>query len=201
MGLSSFARTETAPSWLWAVPSLLFLMLFFVLPLFDNAARSVATPSGLSAVAYARFFGDVYYWGVLAQTIALSAVATLLCLLVGYPVAFFLVRHSGAWAGLLMFCLVAPLLTSIVMRTFGWRALLGRQGVINMVLLDLGIVERPLSMASGIGTVLVALVHVLVPFMVLSIAGALQGIDRRLEEFLASWAPAGSPPSRGSHSP
>ena len=182
LGLSSFARTETAPSWLWAVPSLLFLMLFFVLPLFDNAARSVATPSGLSAVAYARFFGDVYYWGVLAQTIALSGVATLLCLLVGYPVAFFLVRHSGAWAGLLMFCLVAPLLTSIVMRTFGWRALLGRQGVINMVLLDLGMVERPLSMASGIGTVLVALVHVLVPFMVLSIAGALQGIDRRLEE-------------------
>jgi putative spermidine/putrescine transport system permease protein len=182
LGLSSFARTETAPSWLWAVPSLLFLMLFFVLPLFDNAARSVATPSGLSAVAYARFFGDVYYWGVLAQTIALSAVATLLCLLVGYPVAFFLVRHSGTWAGLLMFCLVAPLLTSIVMRTFGWRALLGRQGLINMVLLDLGMVERPLSMASGIGTVLVALVHVLVPFMVLSIAGALQGIDRRLEE-------------------
>src|SRR5215207_4839194 len=87
-------------------------------------------------IAYVRFFGDGYYWGVLAQTIALSAVVTLLCLLVGYPVAFFLVRHSGTWAGLLMFCLVAPLLTSIVMRTFGWRALLGRQGVINMVLLD-----------------------------------------------------------------
>jgi putative spermidine/putrescine transport system permease protein len=180
--LSRFGRADAAPSWLWTAPSLCFLLLFFALPLIDNASRSLATPTGLSADAYIRFFGDGYYWGVLAQTIALSAAATLLCLLVGYPVAFFLVRHSGAWAGFLMFCLVAPLLTSIVMRTFGWRALLGRQGVVNMVLLELGIIDRPLSMASGIGTVLVALVHVLVPFMVLSIAGALQGIDRRLEE-------------------
>jgi putative spermidine/putrescine transport system permease protein len=131
---------------------------------------------------YVRFFGDAYYWGVLGQTILLSLVTAAICVLVGYPVAFYLVRHAGRWSGLVMFGLVAPLLTSIVMRTFGWRALLGRQGLVNMVLLDLGVVERPVDMASGITTVLIALVHVLVPFMVLSIAAALEGISPRLEE-------------------
>jgi putative spermidine/putrescine transport system permease protein len=176
------AQDSTAPPWLLAAPALCFLAAFFVLPLIDNALRSISGPAGLSLEAYGRFFGDPYYWSVLIQTIALSAAATALCLLVGYPVALFLVRHAGSWSGLLMFCLVAPLLTSIVMRTFGWRALLARQGVVNMALLNLGAIERPLEMASGVGTVLAALVHVLVPFMVLSIAGALQGIDPRLEE-------------------
>jgi putative spermidine/putrescine transport system permease protein len=178
------ARTNgrTAPPWLLVAPALCFLVAFFVLPLSDNAVRSISGPAGLSAAAYLRFFGDPYYWSVLFQTVALSAAATVLCLLIGYPVGLFLVRHSGAWSGLVMFCLVAPLLTSIVMRTFGWRALLARQGVVNMALMNLGVIERPLDMASGIGTVLAALVHVLVPFMVLSIAGALQGIDPRLEE-------------------
>jgi putative spermidine/putrescine transport system permease protein len=165
-------------------PSIAFLVAFFVLPLFDNAVRSfrVAGHEGLTFSVYLRFFGDPYYWGVLGQTIGLSLGTSAICVVVGYPVAFFLVRHAGRWSGLIMFCLVAPLLTSIVMRTFGWRVLLGRQGLVNMLLVDLGLVGRAVDMASGVATVVAALVHVLVPFTVLSIASALEGISPRLEE-------------------
>jgi putative spermidine/putrescine transport system permease protein len=102
--------------------------------------------------------------------------------LLGYPVAYFMTRHAGRWQGLIVFFLIAPLLTSIIMRTFGWRVLFARRGLFNVWLMDLGIIERPLNVLNQPLSVYIGLVHVLLPFMVLSIAAVLQAIDLRLEE-------------------
>lgn len=103
--------------------------------------------------------------------------------MIGYPVAYVLVRKSGRWAGLIIFLLIAPLLTSIIMRTFGWQVLFARRGLVNNLLLDqLGLIEAPLRLTNSPGIAIAALVHVLVPYMVLSIATVLQSVDRRLEE-------------------
>ncbi|CUX70127.1 ABC transporter permease [Agrobacterium sp. NCPPB 925] len=170
--------------WLLTVPALLFLVAFFVLPLFDNGLRSLIGSDGrLTASRYVALLTDGFYLKVIAQTILLSAGVTLICVLVGYPVAYFLVRKAGRWAGLIIFLLIAPLLTSIIMRTFGWQVLFARRGLVNNFLVDqLGVISTPLRLTNSPEIAIAALVHVLVPFMVLAIATVLQSVDRRLEE-------------------
>jgi len=167
----------------WTLPAILFLALFFVLPLADNAAGSLAGGGGrLSLGYYVKLLTDAYYVGVILRTLGVSLLVTAICLVIGYPIAYFLVRHAGRWSSLVIFLLIAPLLTSIIMRTFGWRVLFARRGIVNLLLVDLGVIERPLNVLQQPASVIIGLVHVLVPFMVLSIASVLQGIDRRLEE-------------------
>ena len=83
---------------------------------------------------------------------------------------------------MLIFALVAPLLTSIIMRTYGWRVLMSRLGLVNAMLRGADLIQRPIDFLAGPGVAVAALVHVLVPFMVLSIAASLQSVDGRLEE-------------------
>lgn len=161
----------------WAIPVVLFLLVFFVAPLAENLVRT-----GEGASAYGKLLFDSYYSGVLLTTLTVAVTVTLICLLVGYPVAYFMARFAGRWTGVMVFVLVAPLLTSIIMRTFGWRVLLARRGVVNAVLTQLGLVTRPSNLADETVAVFLGLVHVLVPFMVLSILAVLQGVDARLEE-------------------
>ena len=168
---------------LWAAPVLLFLLVFFVVPLGANLFR---TANGLSLDGmtgnYVKLLTDPYYFGVLFETMKVSVLVTLLSLVVGYPVAFFMVRFAGRWNAVIVFFVIAPLLTSIIMRTFGWRVLLARRGLLNTVLNGLGLIGRPENIADSKAAVYIGLVHVLVPFMVLSISAVLQGVDVRLEE-------------------
>ena len=174
---------RTGNALLWA-PATLYLLVFFILPLIGNARLSLTVSSGAgpSLAHYAKLFGDPFYFEIILRTLWVSALTTLICLLIGYPVAHFLVRRAGRLAPLMIFLLVAPLLTSIIMRTFGWRVLLARKGLISTWLLDLGLIDRPLDILNKPMAVYLGLVHVLVPFMVLSIAPVLQTIDRGLEE-------------------
>ncbi|MEJ1976424.1 MAG: ABC transporter permease [Acetobacteraceae bacterium] len=169
----------------WCLPVLLFLAVFFVIPLASNLVRS--NPTGEAAASgpffyYIKLLTDPYYAGVLLETLKVGLITTLASLLVGYPVAYFMVRHAGRWNALIVFFVIAPLLTSIIMRTFGWRVLLARHGLLNAWLMGLGLVTRPDNIADEPIAVYIGLVHVLVPFMVLSITAVLQGIDVRLEE-------------------
>ncbi|MGY2049740.1 ABC transporter permease [Methylobacterium sp. JK268] len=169
----------------WTVPVLVFLGFFFVIPLGTNVWRSVSTGEALTAgpfAFYAKLLGDAYYAGVLAETLKVAVIATVASLILGYPVAYFMVRYAGRWNTAIVFLLIAPLLTSIIMRTFGWRVLLARKGLVTVALHDWGLIARPTNLADDPLAVYVALVHVLVPFMVLSIVAVLQQVDRRLEE-------------------
>jgi putative spermidine/putrescine transport system permease protein len=129
-----------------------------------------------------KLLTDEYYASVLFRTLQISAVTTLACLIAGYPVALFMVRYAGRWSGVIVFLVIAPLLTSIIMRTFGWRVILARKGLWNSALDALGLLGRPVAWSDRDIAVYLGLVHVLVPFMVLSIAAVLQGVDVRLEE-------------------
>ncbi|MBN8957301.1 MAG: ABC transporter permease [Rhizobiales bacterium] len=175
-------RALSAQAWLVA-PALIFLFIFFVLPLVDNGQRSfVVGDNHWSLANYNKLFFDRYYLGVLGQTIGLSVVVSAICLVLGYPLAYYLVRYAGRWRSLIIFLLVAPLLTSIIMRTFGWRVIFARRGMLNNFLIETGLIDAPIHFLNGPISVIVGLVHVLVPFMVLSIASVLQGINPRLEE-------------------
>jgi putative spermidine/putrescine transport system permease protein len=172
------------PPSLALLPAGLFLAGFFVMPLADTVRRSVTADDGSLTVArYTKIATDSFYLRAIGETLALSAGVTAICILIGYPIAYYLVRHGRRWSGVIVFALIGPLLTSIIMRTFGWQVLFARRGFVNLALVDwLHVISTPLRLSGSLTVTVAALVHVLVPFMVLSIAAVLQGVDQRLEE-------------------
>ena len=187
-GLDAKARRSrpyrlAGPSWI--IPVLLFLGFFFVIPLGANILRSLQAGQAATngpLFYYIKLLTDAYYGGVIVETLKVAAISTVLCLIVGYPVAYFMVRFAGRWNAIIVFLLIAPLLTSIIMRTFGWRVLLARRGLLTTLLFDWGVIPRPLNLADEPFAVYLGLVHVLAPFMILSITAVLQKVDVRLEE-------------------
>lgn len=171
--------------WMLVLPAFAFLLVFFAAPLLENMVRSLHGAGGSTSLSldnYTKLALDPYYRGVAAETLKLSVVTTVLCLLLGFPIAYYMVRRAGKWAMVMLFLLVTPLLTSIIMRTFGWRVLFARRGLVNQLLLDWGLIDAPLRLLDGTAIVYAGLVHVTVPFMVLSIIPVLRSIDTRLEE-------------------
>jgi ABC-type spermidine/putrescine transport system permease subunit I len=174
------------------VPILLFLVVFLVGPIWVNLIESLKEPSGAQGLAqYGRIFFDSYYLTVIAQTLIFGFVVTALCILLGYPLGFAVARAQGAAKALLMLVVVTPLMVNVVVRSFGWMVILGGSGALNAGLRALGLPKLEL-MYNWTG-VTIAMVHVLLPFMVLSIASTLEMLDRRIEEAAAV---LGAPPAR-----
>jgi putative spermidine/putrescine transport system permease protein len=138
--------------------------------------RMVLQP-GYSLSSYARAIGDPYYLVILLRTVLLSAGVTVVTVLLGYPVAYCLWRAPPRHKTLLVLLVVAPLLISLVVRSYGWIVLLGDTGVINSALLAAHLVTGPLEMMYTPGAVFLGLVHVQLPFMVLSLLTAMERTD------------------------
>ena len=176
------AAMPQSPRWLLIIPALAFLIIFFALPLLQNAVRGLDQQSGNLFSNYVTLLTDDYYLKVVVETLVVSFNTTVLTLLIGYPIAYYMVRRAGRMALPMLFLLVAPLLTSIIMRTFGWRVLFARRGIVNEFLDWIGLIDRPINLLNGPFSVYVGQVHILVPFMVLSIIPVLRAVDTRLEE-------------------
>jgi putative spermidine/putrescine transport system permease protein len=177
---------------LWLIPLLVLLLAFFVLPFGVMFYQSLflsllQAPAGSppTLANYAKMFGDVFYVKVLLQTLALGVVVTALTLVIGYPVAYFLARTRSRWRQLLVFLVISPLVVSIVIRSYGWMVLLGRVGTVNTALQALGVVDQPLPLMYNWFGVVVALTHVLLPFMILTLASVIEGIPESLEDTAA----------------
>jgi putative spermidine/putrescine transport system permease protein len=182
-------RVLSPARWL-IVPAALLFLFFFVLPFAVLGLMSLLSGNPVNARGvhgtlhhYARFVGDDLYREALWVTLRIGAITTLSALLIGYPLAHLLARvRSRVGHALLLMAVIAPMLTGIVVRTFAWMTLLQDSGVINTTLSALGLIQRPLGlMYNEFGTI-VALTHIYVPFMVLTLAGVIGRIDQRLEE-------------------
>lgn len=168
------------------LPVLVFLTVFFLLPYANIVYVSFLVKPEQGAYLkqftlgnYARAVRDLFYWKVLRDTFWYAAVTTVVTLVLGYPLAYHIARAPRRWRGWLLILLISPLLVSIVVRSFGWMILLGRVGIINTLVKRYGGPELRL-MYNAFG-VIVGLVHVYLPFMALSIAGALQTISPDIE--------------------
>ena len=132
---------------------------------------------------YNRLVDSDLYFDALVATMRIGAITTLIALLIGYPLAHWMARmHSRVGHALLLMAVIAPLLTGIVVRTFAWMTLLGDRGVINITAQWLGLAAKPLPLMYNEFGVVVGLVHIYVPFMVLTLVGVIGRIDRTLEE-------------------
>jgi ABC-type spermidine/putrescine transport system permease subunit I len=175
------ARWRIETVLLLALPAILLLLVFFIGPLIVNFQESLRLEQSFPSFHhYSKFFGDQYYLMVLGHTVLFGVGVTILCLLFGYPFAYALAETQGRWKAVLLFIVVAPLLTNVVVRSYGWMIVLGGTGLVNTVLGRLG--ADPLDLMYTWTAVTIAMTHVLLPFAVLSIASVLDGRDRALEE-------------------
>src|SRR5260370_18121465 len=146
-----------------ALPLAALFVAFFVAPLCVLVGISLyAEPEmqTFSTQQYVTFFSDVFNVSILRSTLWLGVKATLLCLLFGYPLAWIAARARARWQSVLGSVVILPLLTTVVVRTFSWIVILGRQGIVNKLLLGLGLVHKPERLLFTVAGVIVLLDHV-----------------------------------------
>ena len=168
------------PRLAWPLGS--FLALLFALPLCLLLAISLRTGDGLGLGQYARFLGDWFSLSVLGATLRLGVEVTIACLVLGFPLAWLHARSPGWARSAITLVVLLPLLTSVVVRTFAWIVILGRQGIVNNALTGMGLVETPLRLLYTEGGVVAALAQVQMPLMVLPLVAALGRADPNLPD-------------------
>jgi putative spermidine/putrescine transport system permease protein len=179
----------------WALLALpvLYFVLLFAWPLASLLRMAFATPipnrvtgEGFSIVNFREIFTNPLFLQTLWVTLRIGALTALFTLLLGYPLAFFLVRTRSRFRGLLLFLTLAPILISVVVRSYGWIVLLSNRGLVNSLLLKLGLISRPIRMIFNETGIVIGTTHVLLPFMILAIMGSLQTLDGALEDAASS---------------
>jgi ABC-type spermidine/putrescine transport system permease subunit I len=163
---------------LLVAPLLIFMLVFYALPVLAMLMRSVAEPDWTLA-NYQALAGDSVFRNVFWTTLRTAVAVTFGCLVLGYPVALVLVR-PGRMAGLALIIVLLPFWTSILVRSYAWMVLLGRRGLLNEALLASGVIAHPLRILNTSIAVHIAMIHILLPYMILPVANALRQIDPSL---------------------
>jgi putative spermidine/putrescine transport system permease protein len=177
---------DTAHPMPLALPLALFFAAFFAIPLLLLLWVSLQVGGALGLEQYARFFADGLGARVLLSTLRIGLETTLGCLLLAYPLSL-VYRSAPGWGqSLITLTVLLPLLTSVVVRTFAWIVILGRQGVVNSVLQSWGVIDLPLRLLYTEGGLIIALIQVQLPLMFLPLAGTLVRIPPNLEEASAA---------------
>jgi putative spermidine/putrescine transport system permease protein len=172
-------------AWL-ALPAVLYGALLFALPLVLLLVGSLRGAQGWTLAAYGRFLSGAYAWGVIARTLRLAALTTLLCLALGYPAGFALARLRGRLQSLAVAALLLLLSLSVIVKAFGWTVLLRRDGVVNLALQALGLTAAPLRLLFTEAGLLIGIVNIFLPFMILPIYAGVRQIDRALPDAAAT---------------
>lgn len=179
---------RAARGWLLITPALALVSVFFLLPYANLLVMSFFVPAKahpyepvLTLGNYAVALGDSFQWQVLARTLRLGLLTTVFTFVLGYPLAWNLARARGRVKGALLVLLLSPLLVGVVIRSFGWMVLLADNGVVNSLLRASGLAPDGVKLMYNEFGVLVGTVHIYLPFMVLSISGAIQNIAPDLE--------------------
>ncbi len=159
------------------LPALLLLVVFFVWPLIGMGGRSLYT-NQVTLSNYVEIFTDPIYFYVIALTFKMAATVTLICVIIGYPVAYALAHAPTRLRNLLLIAVILPYFTSVIVRTYAWMVLLGREGLINQYLQMFGFGRADL-LYNQTG-VLIGMTYVLLPLMILTLLAVMRGIDQRL---------------------
>lgn len=173
-----------------AVPALVYLTLFMVLPLltlltfgFVTIDRGSITDGGFTFVHIAGVLSNPLVWRLLWRSFWIATVSATFTLLLAYPVAYAYGHLKGLWRTLLLVAIISPLLTSALVRTYAWIVILGgRRGLLNQTLISLGLIEQPLQILNTSLAVLIGMTQIHLPFMILPLLAVLSERDRRFED-------------------
>ncbi|MBR4209157.1 MAG: ABC transporter permease [Lachnospiraceae bacterium] len=165
-------------AFLLALPTLVALIVLFIVPMGYIFYETIAENGWTDFV---NFFQDEFYRGILWTTVRVSLITTLITFLLGYPTAYFMARTKSKLKNVLMIVILFPFLVSAVVRSYGWMVILGKQGLVNQFVQFLHISEEPLKILYTETAVIIGMVHLLLPYMILSVAGVIQNIDPNIE--------------------
>ena len=184
-------KSRALTPWLLVSPATLLFLGLVVLPLiltvvlsFHAYDHSTGIKDGFTVAHYVRVLTDDYYLTIFWRTLRLAALTTLICVLIGAPEAYVLSRMGDPWRSVFLLVIIGPLLVSVVVRAFGWSMLLGSTGLVNQTLRALGLDTVRLLYTET--AIVIALVHVMLPFMVIPVWTALQKLDPAVEA--AAWS-------------
>ena len=186
MLINIYQRGETktmkkSSAWFMLTPGLVILFLFLAIPLLR-----VLFPSIFSGAypfdAYVGFFQDEYYRKIFIRTVKIAVITTFVCMVGGIPTAYFISRCSKKLRGILLAASIFPMMTNSVIRSFAWINILGSNGIINKVLVGLGVVPKPLKLLYTDFSIIIGSVYLFLPLMIVTVAGVMENIDDDMME-------------------
>jgi putative spermidine/putrescine transport system permease protein len=173
-------------------PLAIVLLLAFIAPVLIMFPTSlhpytpgVGIGEGWTLENYVEIFSDSYYHEVILRSLGMAFSVMVFTIIIGYPLAYFLARMQSRARNWLVLLVIFPLLLNLVVRSFGWIALLSKHGLINDVLISIGMIDEPLKLIFNLTGLIIGMTHIFLPFMVLLVMGAIQNIPVDLEEAAA----------------
>jgi putrescine transport system permease protein len=183
------------------IPPYLWLLLFFAVPFaivlkISLAETAIAQPPYTALYEYVNdvltlrvtfanylfLFSDSLYFEAYLSSLRIAAISTVICLLIGYPIAYGIARMQGPMQSLLLMLVILPSWTSFLVRIYAWMGLLRNNGIINSVLLSLGVVDEPIRLLNTQVAVYIGIVYCYLPFLILPLYANLVKLDNRLLE-------------------
>ena len=179
--LKSEERRESLTFFGLSMPAVLAILIVVFLPVFWLSSLSFYDASGeLSLENYARIFKSDLYLRTFVVTFQISIAVTVICILLGYPLCYWLTRMSDRNAAILMVFVLVPFWTSVLVRTYAWLVLLQRNGIINESMISMGIIDEPLQLAHNLTGSIIGIVHIMLPFLVLPLYATMRSVDTDL---------------------
>lgn len=164
------------------VPGLFIILFFLIMPLINTIFPTFMVKGSLSLEQYSKFFKDKYFMQIFNRTFRIALISSFICMILGIPVSYFISRSSKKLRGLLIACTVFPMLTNSVVRAFAWMNILGKNGLINKILMQFNVIEQPYKLLYTESAIVVGSVYLFLPLMIVSLVGVMENIDNDLLE-------------------
>ncbi|MFC3745980.1 MULTISPECIES: ABC transporter permease [Paenibacillus] len=166
--------------YLLLLPGFLFLAAFMLIPIILTIVSTFMPDGSLTLEGYMTFFRDGYFNKILLTTLRVSVVTTLVCVVLGYPAAYYISRAGIRKKSILLALSIFPLLTSPVVRSFSWMIILGKKGLLNTFLMNIGLIQKPLEILYTPVAMMVGLVHLFLPLIIITLLGVMENLDYEL---------------------
>ncbi|AIC94411.1 MULTISPECIES: ABC transporter permease [Shouchella] len=163
--------------YLLLLPGLLFLAIFMLVPLVLTISSTFVEDGSFSVSGYLNFLTDAYFLDILWTTLYVALLTTFCCIVLAFPVAYYISKVKGSKKALLLMLAIFPLLVSPIVRSFSWMIILGRNGLLNDFLQSLGMIQEPLTILYTPVAVAIGLVHLFLPLMIVTLVGVMENID------------------------
>ncbi|MCM3673857.1 ABC transporter permease [Peribacillus simplex] len=162
-------------------PGVLFLTIFMIIPILMTIGTTFTNESGgFSIQGYLDFFQDRYFIEILLTTLRVSLFTTIICILLGFPAAYYISKLKQRKKAIMLLLTIFPLLTSPVVRSFSWMVIIGKNGVVNKLLMGMGLIEKPLDILYTPTAIIIGLVHLFLPLIIVTLVGVMENIETDL---------------------
>ncbi|MGM7723826.1 ABC transporter permease [Metabacillus sp. Hm71] len=164
-------------AYLLLLPGVLFLTIFMLIPIIMTIGTTFFNENGFSFQGYLDFFTDRYFVDILLTTLRVSLLTTFICILLGFPAAYYISKLSARMKAIMLLLTIFPLLTSSVVRSFSWMIIIGKNGLLNSILLFFGLIEEPLDILYTPTAIIIGLVHLFLPLIIVTLVGVMENIE------------------------